>query len=142
MSTSGMVVVWRLGVCRLGCRILWNLLWDSGGFGNSLRDRGGWFAYLLAGSDFEGLCSTGDSCSRVPDSWDSGIRLGIAVVWALKRLPTYLFTSIHYLFGNMKIDVPPPIIIEWTKEKENSRIQVCAFAKPLVSIHRAVCQHY
>lgn len=56
------------------------------------------------------------------------------MVWALKRLPTYLFTSIHYLFGNMKIDVPPPIIIEWTKEKENSRIQVCAFAKPLVSI--------
>lgn len=77
---------------------------------------------------------------RILGTW--GIRLGIAVVWALKRLPTYLFTSIHYLFGNMKIDVPPPIIIEWTKEKENSRIQVCAFAKPLVSIHRAVCQHY
>lgn len=65
-----------------------------GGFGNSPREGGGWFAYLLAGSDFEGLCSTGDSCSRVPDSWDLGIRLGTAVVWALKRLPTYSLPSI------------------------------------------------
>lgn len=118
-----------------------------GGFGNSLRE-GVWLVCLLAcfgrrilkadgrWTDVPkaGLFSTGDSCNRIPDSWDLGIRLGIAVVWALKRLPTYPFTSIHYLFGNMKIDVPPPpIIIEWTKEKENSRIQVCAFAKPLVS---------